>query len=175
MANDIIVRVTQRVALISFQVAAGAALCLAVIMTCALMLASRPVHAAGPEREALTIATVDGRRIDFTVEVARTPQQKSFGLMFRERLAPGTGMLFPYPAADNVTMWMRNTLISLDMLFIASDGRIARIEAHTEPMSERIISAGEPVTGVLEIAAGEASRLGIAAGDTVIHSHFKAR
>ncbi len=144
----------------------------------AALLASPPVLAedqgAATVRERLVIRTKTGERV-FAIEVARTPREKALGLMYRRMLPSGQGMLFPYERPDEVTMWMRNTLIPLDMLFIRGDGRVHRIEAHTEPMSERIIGSGGPVTGVLELAAGEAARLGIAAGDLVEHGHFGSR
>lgn len=94
--------------------------------------------------------------------------------MFRTALADNMGMLFPYDGAQNVTMWMRNTYIPLDMLFIRADGTIHRIEAKTEPFSERMIEAGGDVAAVLELAGGASERLGIKAGDKVSHPYFKA-
>lgn len=122
--------------------------------------------------EPLTIETVGGGARKFVVEVARSEQEKSVGLMFRTKLGDGEGMLFPYGLAQNITMWMRNTYIPLDMLFIRADGVIARIEVNTEPLSERIISSGEPVSAVLELPGGAAARLGINPGDKVQHPFF---
>ncbi len=131
--------------------------------------------AAGTQ-ETLLIETAAGSEpLSFSVEVARSPQQKSLGLMFRRELPALTGMLFPYPTDQEVTMWMKNTFIPLDMVFIRSDGVVHRIEANTEPFSERIIKSGGPVSGVLEIAGGEARRLGIARGDKVLHPEFAAK
>ena len=125
--------------------------------------------------EPLTITPAGGGEArKFQVEVARTDQEKSVGLMFRRTLADDAGMLFPYGAPQAITMWMRNTYIPLDMLFIAADGTIARIEANTEPLSERIIDSGVLVSAVLELAGGAAERLGIKAGDTVQHPFFSA-
>ncbi len=103
----------------------------------------------------------------FEVEVARTNVKRARGLMFRTRLAPDAGMLFVYERHGPVVMWMKNTLISLDMLFIAADGRIVRIAANTTPLSEKMISSGSPVRAVLELPAGTAARLGIAPGGRV--------
>lgn len=126
--------------------------------------------------EDLSIETASAEGpLRFRIEVARTPHQKAYGLMFRRNLPSMTGMLFPYEGEQTVSMWMRNTYIPLDMLFIKADGEIHRIEAMTEPFSERIISSGEPVSAVLEIAGGDAARLGIAAGDKVRHPHFLPR
>lgn len=109
-----------------------------------------------------------------TIELAATDQEKALGLMFRTKLADTEGMLFAYPASQNITMWMRNTYIPLDMVFIRADGIIHRIQARTEPLSERIISAGGDVSAVLELAGGAAERLGIKAGDRVRHPLFDA-
>ncbi len=92
--------------------------------------------------------------------------------MFRHSLGPREGMLFLHPEPRYISMWMRNTYIPLDMIFIRADGRIHRIEARTEPLSERIIQSGDRVTAVLEIAGGLSQRLGLKAGDLVRHSHF---
>lgn len=130
--------------------------------------------AAGSE-ESLVIEKADGAEpVTFSVEVARTPQQKGLGLMYRRELAALSGMLFPYDKDQEITMWMKNTFIPLDMVFIKSDGEILRIEEMTEPFSERVISSGGLARGVLEIAGGEARRLGIARGDKVRHPHFAA-
>lgn len=122
-------------------------------------------------REVLKIES-GGKTHTFKVEVARTPQEKAQGLMYRTQLPPGTGMLFPYDEPMEIQMWMRNTFIPLDMVFIRADGRIHRIEALTEPMSEKLIGSHGDTTGVLEIGGGEAARLGIKAGDLVRHAHF---
>lgn len=121
----------------------------------------------------LTLITASGRHV-IEVEVAETPEQKSYGLMFRTSLPDNRGMLFPYPEAQELSMWMRNTYIALDMVFIRSDGVIHRIEARTEPLSERVITSHGPVTAVLELAGGAAGRLGLKPGDRVEHPHFAA-
>lgn len=131
--------------------------------------------AAGTKENLLIEKAAGSEPLEFSVEVARTPQQKSLGLMFRRDLPALHGMLFPYPSDQEITMWMKNTFIPLDMVFIRSDGVIHRVEANTEPFSERIISSGGQVSAVLEIAGGEARRLGIAPGDKVRHPHFSAK
>lgn len=115
----------------------------------------------------LTITTAQGRTHRFIVEVARTPEEQSYGMMNRQSLAPDRGMIFPYDPPRPVAFWMRNTLIPLDMVFIAPGGRIARIEANTVPLSLDPVASGEPVVAVLEIAGGRAAELGIGAGDRV--------
>jgi uncharacterized membrane protein (UPF0127 family) len=134
------------------------------------MLVAVPAEAK-KRLETLSIAT-GGGEVVIEIEVAATPDEQARGLMFRTSVPERTGMLFPYSPAREITMWMRNTYVSLDMIFIRADGVIHRIETHTEPMSERVISSGAPATGVLEIAAGSAARLGIKPGDTVRHGHF---
>ncbi|HEX5079864.1 MAG TPA: DUF192 domain-containing protein [Geminicoccaceae bacterium] len=123
------------------------------------------------ERSALTIESGSGP-LAFEVELAVTPEQRQRGLMFRESLDSDQGMLFDFGRSGPVTMWMRNTLISLDMLFIEADGRIARIVADTEPLSDAVISSHGPVLAVLELRGGSSAELGIAVGDQVIHPIF---
>ncbi|MBI1384689.1 MAG: DUF192 domain-containing protein [Rhizobiales bacterium] len=121
-------------------------------------------------REAVVIETASGP-VSFEAEIARTPSEQAKGLMFRQSLGEREGMLFVYPR-QVASMWMKNTYISLDMLFIDEHGRIVRIARETEPFSAAIITSGTPVTGVLEIGGGLARRLGIAVGDRVRHPHF---
>jgi uncharacterized membrane protein (UPF0127 family) len=111
----------------------------------------------------------------FAVEMAKTDAERAKGLMFRRELPDGRGMLFDFERDQEVTMWMQNTYIPLDMIFIRADGRIHRIAENTEPMSTRTISSGGPVRAVLEVSGGTARKLGIAPGDRVGHPLFKAR
>jgi hypothetical protein len=130
---------------------------------------------AQPQKfEPLTIVSGSARHA-FQVEVMREEADRAQGLMYRRSLAPDRGMLFDFGRVEPVSMWMKNTYLSLDMLFIRPDGTIARIAADTEPLSTRTISSGEPVNGVLEFAAGTAARLGIKAGDRVEHPMFRKR
>jgi uncharacterized protein len=124
------------------------------------------------QRETLTLRTATGE-IPIQIEVTETEQDKSVGLMFRTELAADAGMLFPYSPPQEVTMWMKNTYIPLDMVFIRADGTVHRIQARTEPFSETTIASGGPVTAVLELAGGAAEKLGLKPGDKVIHRHFK--
>ena len=123
--------------------------------------------------ETLSIATQGGRKQSFRVEVARNDADRAQGLMFRRSMPADQGMLFDFGRIEPVSMWMQNTYLSLDMLFIRSDGTIARIAANTEPLSTRTIPSGEPVLAVLELNAGTAAKLGIKPGDRVEHSIFK--
>lgn len=123
--------------------------------------------------ESLSIATQGGQRQTFRVEVARNDADRAQGLMFRRSMPADQGMLFDFGRVEPVSMWMQNTYLPLDMLFIRADGTIARIAANTEPLSTRTIPSGEPVLSVLELNAGTAARLGIKPGDRVEHPIFK--
>ncbi len=132
-------------------------------------LAAHAQNAAQPElpKEKLTIVTHDGVRHDFSVEMALTQQQQETGLMFRPTVAPDGGMLFDWGRPIDSTMWMRNTIAPLDMVFINADGTVHRVEADTVPQSLSIIDSKGPVRATLELAAGTAKRLGIRPGDKV--------
>ena len=119
----------------------------------------------------LEIATKTGVHI-FAIEMATTEDEKQTGLMYRKELADGKGMLFDFSPEQQISMWMKNTYISLDMIFIRADGRILRIAENTEPESTRIISSGGLARGVLEVPAGTAQKYGIAPGDRVSHPLF---
>ncbi len=121
----------------------------------------------------LDIVTAAGKRIKFKIEVATSIPQRAQGLMFRRSLDLQSGMLFDYGVPQQATMWMKNTLIPLDMLFINSAGKIVFIHERTVPLSETIIAAPEPVRAVLELAGGAASRLGIRPGDYVDYAIFR--
>jgi uncharacterized protein len=124
--------------------------------------------------EQLTLVTSSGRYV-FQVEVMRTPDQRAKGLMFRRFMPADRGMLFDFERVEPVAMWMQNTFISLDMVFIRPDGTVARVAEQTEPLSTRTIPSGEPVLGVLEVNAGVAAKIGLKAGDKVEHALFKPR
>lgn len=125
----------------------------------------------GTMLERLELVTANGV-VPLDVEIADTPARQAVGLMYRTELPQGRGMLFLHDAPREVTMWMRNTYIPLDMVFIRADGTVHRIAAMTEPHSEEIIASKGRVTAVLEIAGGEAARLGLKPGDKVRHRHF---
>jgi uncharacterized protein len=119
----------------------------------------------------LTIVSATGPH-RFTVEVAEIPAQMEQGLMFRRSMAPDAGMLFDYKTPTVATMWMRNTLIPLDMLFVDAQGRIVNIRERAVPQSLDVISAAAPVRAVIELNGGTVARLGIAPGDQVQHPIF---
>jgi uncharacterized membrane protein (UPF0127 family) len=122
--------------------------------------------------ERMVIVTRDGRRHDFTVEMALTPDQQMVGLMFRPEVKADEGMLFDWGAPRESSMWMRNTITSLDMVFIAADGRIHRIAERTVPLSLTPIDSRGPVRATLELQAGITEKLDIRVGDRVLHRLF---
>ena len=140
------------------------------IVCLTLVLAPFRVDAQSFER--LTITTAAGPQ-RFEVEVARNDADRAQGLKFRRSLAADRGMLFDFGRSEPVSMWMQNTYVSLDMIFIRPDGTVVRVAERTEPLSQRIISSGEPVNAVLEVVAGTAQRLGIKPGDRVEHAMFR--
>jgi uncharacterized protein len=106
----------------------------------------------------------DGPVAAFSVEIADTPALREQGLMFRDHLSPGAGMLFTYPAPDHVYYWMKNTLIPLDIVFADPSGRVSRVHANAIPQDLTPIDGGAGVAYVLEINGGLAARLGIVPG-----------
>ncbi len=142
-----------------------------------LMVALLPVAASAQqglqtfERASLEIETKSGKH-RFAIELALTSEQQAQGLMYRQRLAPDAGMLFLYNAEQPIAMWMANTFVPLDMLFIGGDGRIRHIAERTVPHSTAVIGSGGPALAVLEVNGGTASRLGIGVGDRVLYPAF---
>ena len=124
-------------------------------------------------RGSLVLHQADGTERAFDVELAVSPQQQAQGLMYRQSLAADAGMLFIYRPARPVSMWMKNTLIPLDMLFIAEDGEIVKTVERTVPLSLTTISSDDRVRAVLEINGGMVNRLGIRPGDRVVHPAFE--
>lgn len=137
-------------------------------------LAAAQQGLASFEHDSLVLRTTDGTELTFDIELAVSPQQQAQGLMYRRSLAAEAGMLFVYRPARPVSMWMKNTLIPLDMLFIAADGEIVKIAERTVPLSLTSISSDQTVRGVLELNGGTADRLGIRPGDRVLHPAFEA-
>ena len=133
----------------------------------AALLAAAPAAFAGDiafGRAEVRIGTAAGVRL-FHVELAETPEQRARGLMFRRTLAPDAGMLFLFPERERPTMWMANTWLPLDMLFIAADGRVVHVFQNAVPRSRLTVSSPRPARMVLELGGGTARRLGIAPGD----------
>jgi uncharacterized membrane protein (UPF0127 family) len=136
------------------------------------LLAVAPAAAA--DSYSLEIASKTGVHA-FSVELATNDAERARGLMFRKELPEGHGMLFDFQREQDVSFWMENTYISLDMIFIRADGLILSIAENTEPRSTRTIPSGGPVRGVLEVIGGTARKLGIAPGDRVAHPIFSGR
>jgi uncharacterized membrane protein (UPF0127 family) len=128
--------------------------------------------ARAAERSTVEIATKSGVHL-FSVEIAQNDAERAKGLMFRKELPEGQGMLFDFHRDQEVSFWMENTYIPLDMIFIQGDGRILRIAENTTPLSTRIIPSGGPVRAVLEVIGGTARKLGIAPGDRVASPALK--
>jgi uncharacterized membrane protein (UPF0127 family) len=145
----------------------------AALFAAAVMLSLAPPAGAKMRSETLWLVPANGPEAAIDIEIAEDPKEKAMGLMFRTDLADNQGMLFPYGEARELSMWMHNTYIPLDMLFIRPDGVIHRIETRAEPMSDRVINSDGPVSAVLELPGGASERLGIKAGDRVRHPLFK--
>ena len=131
-----------------------------------IVIVSAGFPAAASEQQTLEIVSKSGVHV-FSVELAVTEAERERGLMFRKEVPEGYGMLFDFKREQPVSMWMENTYVSLDMIFIRRDGRILHIAENAEPLSRAIIDSGGPVLGVLEVVAGTAKKLGIAPGDRV--------
>ena len=145
--------------------AASAAAAAASFAAGLLLLAPAAIAA---ETMALVLQTDSGSH-RFEVEIAATDEKRRVGLMFRRSLGEGQGMLFLYDRPQPLSMWMRNTYIPLDMIFIAADDRVHRIVERTEPFSTDPIDSGGMVKGVLEVKAGTAAKIGLKPGDRLTY------
>ena len=134
-------------------------------MMLALALPLDRATAAGTDT--LVLKTESGDH-SYTVEIADTDRERATGLMFRGSLPEKSGMIFLYDPPQRVGMWMRNTYIPLDMVFITAEGTVRRVEADTEPFSTDLIRSGGEVAAVLELNAGQAAKIGVKPGDRVI-------
>jgi uncharacterized membrane protein (UPF0127 family) len=143
----------------------------ALLMVAASILAS---PALSMRRENMTLHTARGAQV-VSVEITETVEEKAKGLMFRTKLADNEGMLFSYDRPQEITMWMRNTLIPLDMVFIRPNGVVHRIEAWTRPLSEAIVASQGDVSACLELAGGAAERMGLRPGDRIEHAIFASK
>ena len=145
----------------------------------ALLLPAAARAQTGPQpelrKERITIATASGKQHNFLVEMALQPAEQSIGLMFRPSVPADGGMLFDWGTPRVSQMWMRNTIASLDMIFIGEDGRIRTIVERTIPHSLAIINSKVEVRATLEVAAGTCQRLEITVGDRVVHPMFRRR
>lgn len=120
----------------------------------------------------LIVVTTSGEH-RFDVEVADDPNERARGLMFRRSMPQNRGMLFDFRTDQDVSMWMQNTYLSLDMVFIRADGTVARVTRDTTPFSTDMIPSGETVRAVLELNAGTARRIALARGDRIRHPMFR--
>ena len=120
----------------------------------------------------LAIETAVGERYEFRVYQAATPADRSRGLMYVDKLGEKEGMIFDSGNNVMASIWMKNTAIPLDVLFLAADGRISSIESDMTPYSRKTVSSREPVRAVLEINGGLCGKLGIKSGDRVLHHYF---
>jgi uncharacterized membrane protein (UPF0127 family) len=141
------------------------------LITAFLFIALLPLAALAAGVEPLKIVSQNGEHA-FTVEMAVNDEERSRGLMFRKEVPEGKGMLFDFQTEQDVAFWMKNTYVSLDMIFIRADGVILSIAENTPVLSLKPIPSGGPVRGVLEVAAGTAKRLGIKPGDHVVQRIF---
>ena len=134
-------------------------------MTMALAQPLGRATAAGTDT--VVLKTESGEH-SYTVEIADTDRERAMGLMFRRSLPEKSGMIFLYDPPQRVGMWMRNTYIPLDMVFITAEGTVRRVEADTEPFSTDLIRSGGEVAAVLELNAGQAAKIGVKPGDRVV-------
>ena len=133
----------------------------------ATQAAAATVHPASGLRVIPLTVTHNGKPHSFKTELAQTPAEQAKGLMFRTALGPNEAMLFPFDPPKQASFWMRNTVIPLDLLFIAPDGRVTNIAASAKPYDESKLKSDGVVQAVLEIPGGRAKELGLAAGDVV--------
>ena len=138
------------------------------IFVLSISLTSHAVAQINFKKDKLTIKRQDQSAIELEVEIARTPQQRSLGLMFRDKIADNEGMLFLWNGAGIRQFWMKDTFISLDILFFDEEGVLVHFEDHTEPNSPFLISSLMPVLYVLEIKAGQRQALGLEIGDYLV-------
>ncbi len=149
---------------------------LLIIVLCGAMLAVHLADAQGNKiqfpTDTLVITTQDGPKT-FTVELAVTNSEREQGLMYRDNLAMDHGMLFDFGSPQPIDMWMKNTRIPLDILFISQQGEVTRIAEQAKPYSLELINSGGRVRAVLELAGGAVKRYHIAIGDHITHSIFQ--
>lgn len=137
-----------------------------------ILLVSGILPAWAEGEVSLSIETRDGRHIAYKAELEQSPDELSHGLMNRSSVPDGTGMLFDFGYDHPIAMWMKNTPIPLDMLFVAADGKILKIAQRTVPMSLETIPSPGPVRAVLEVAGGSCERQNIHEGDRLVGSIF---
>jgi uncharacterized membrane protein (UPF0127 family) len=135
------------------------------------LIVAHPASAQQPlkfDKEPLIIQTASGKRLNFTVEIADTNELRQRGLMYRKEMADDAGMIFDFGPPRRVQMWMENTILPLDMLFVDTTGTIRSIKENSVPYSEDIIDSVVEVKYVIELNAGATAKLGIKPGDKVM-------
>ena len=155
------------------------------LISCALLFgglaaaSSESAEATAPEplsafpQSLLAIRTASGKVVNFKIWTADRPRRQEQGLMFVQDIDEHAGMLFLFAPTRQIFMWMKNTYLSLDLLFIDASGRIDLIAARATPLSTDIISDPRPVAAVLELKGGITDKFGIRSGDIVLHESFK--
>ncbi len=134
-------------------------------------------HSSAPrfQKSTLTLTTLaDGKAHKFNVEVANSDEEKAYGLMFRHYIAPDAGMIFLFEPPEVIQMWMKNTFISLDMVFLDRDGKVTYVKENAQPQSEDIIASPGLASAVIELKGGDAKALNIRNGDTVDSTDLRA-
>ncbi|SRR5258707_1135528 len=139
----------------------------------AMAQSSAPEPLSAFPQSLLAIKTSTGKVVNFKIWQADTPRREEQGLMFIREMDAHSGMLFMFPGNYRVTMWMKNTYISLDLLFLNARGEIDYIEARATPLSEKYIGPPTPEFAVLELKGGACNEFGIKVGDRVMHKNFK--
>jgi len=146
------------------------------LLLLSLAAIAAPAAAQAPavrfDKTPLTIES-EGKKHRFTVEIADNDERRTLGLMHRRQMAADAGMLFDFKRDGQVSMWMRNTVLPLDMLFVDRDGIVRKIHQRAVPFSETVISSDVPVRAVLELNGGTAARLGLKPGDKLDHPMFR--
>ena len=164
---------TRRPVVLAFSLIRGLrALLMAAFAMALAHTAGQPVaRAAEAALEPLTIVTSSGPH-DFKVEIARSMESRAKGLMFRRSMPQDQGMLFDFGFEDEIAMWMKNTYIPLDMIFVSRSGLVTNVTTDTVPHSLAVISSGGPAYAVIELNAGVARKISVAPGDRVRHKIF---
>ncbi len=129
---------------------------------------------AGPNMRVETVVVITSTgRYSFQAEIADTPSHRSQGLMRRPFMDADRGMLFDNGEDREMYMWMKNTILALDMIFITKNGTVVKIAKNTVPFSETVIPSGQPVRGVLEVIAGTSDKINLKPGDKIDHPLFR--
>ena len=146
---------------------------LLIAASAALAQSAPPEPLSAFPQSLLAIRTSAGKVVNFKIWEADTPKREEQGMMFIREMDEHTGMLFMFPENKPVSMWMKNTYVSLDLLFMNAQGKIDYIAEKATPKSEAIIGPPTPEFAVLELKGGACEHFGIKVGDKVLHKNFK--